>query len=218
MIDFTPRSVVKESAAEVKDKLKKDISRWTRVRRVASIKPMMGCVACDAAGHIECESCGGTGKNKVVLNEKPEDCVHCDGKGQVTCVECAGVGLVPNVHRKKILWLLGIGGAAWLIVLWVFFGRDVMPEQRSKYLAGGVTGGTVAGRGGAPRSIPSPEPPMTGPGSPGYSAAPQTPASPTPVLPQRGFRQSVTRPGSGSAAGTGAGGPGFGTPMTPGGR
>src|SRR5205823_2830245 len=130
MTDFTPRETVRASAAEVKAKLKSDLSRVTRVRRAVSLRPMMGCVACDATGRLPCASCDGTGKTKIVLNDVAEDCLTCQGRGTVTCVDCSGRGEVPNVHRKKILWLLGLGGAAWLIVFWFMWGGDILPQQK----------------------------------------------------------------------------------------
>lgn len=155
MTDFTPRETVKASAAEVKAKLKSDLSRMTRVRRAVSVKPMMGCVACDATGRLPCITCDGTGKSKVVVSEEAENCATCEGRGTVTCVDCSGRGEVPNVHRKKILWVLGIGGAAWLIVFWVLWGPDILPQQRAKYISGGG-GGSYTGTPVPPGSRANP--------------------------------------------------------------
>jgi hypothetical protein len=134
---------VREGANEVKAKLRSDLSRVSRVRRAVSIKPTMGCVSCDASGKLPCNSCDGTGKSKIVLSDmEQERCHTCDGNGQVTCVDCAGRGIIPNVHRKKILWTLGLGAAAWAFVLWRIWGGDVLPEQAAKMKnAIGVGGG-----------------------------------------------------------------------------
>jgi hypothetical protein len=171
-------SVLKEGAEEVGAKLRADISRWARVRRMVSIKPTVPCITCEGTGKVTCEVCGGTGKTKVILNEVQEDCPHCDGTGQVTCVDCAGAGQVPNVYRKPILWTLGLGAVAWLIVLWVLLGRDVMPEERA-HLVGGGGGGVVAGRAPNPATVPQIPKPVP--------AQPVGPRSPTPVLPQGGM-------------------------------
>src|SRR5437660_11474282 len=101
---------VREGADEVKQKLKSDFSRMTRVRRAVSIKPTMGCVSCDASGKLPCDSCDGTGQSKIVLSGMDQERCHtCDGAGRVTCVDCAGKGILPNIHRTQILWLIGIG-------------------------------------------------------------------------------------------------------------
>jgi hypothetical protein len=124
------REVVREGAAEVGAKLKSDLSRWTRVRRVVSLRPMIGCMDCDATGKLVCEACSGTGRTKVQINEEaPLPCPHCDGSGQTTCVACAGQGEMPNVHRKKFLWLLIVGGIAWVLLLLQLWGRDLFPAQ-----------------------------------------------------------------------------------------
>lgn len=122
---------VREGADEVKAKLKSDFSRITRVRRSVSIKPTMGCASCDATGKVPCMSCDGAGKAKILIATEAEEerCHTCDGTGSVTCVECAGKGSLPNVHRKKILVVVGIGAACWLIFFWQIWGRDVLPEQ-----------------------------------------------------------------------------------------
>src|SRR5437016_1121282 len=119
MTDFSPRETVREGAAEVKAKLKSDLSRVTRVRRAVSVRPMMGCIQCDATGRLPCASCDGTGKSKIVVGDVADNCATCEGKGTVTCVDCSGRGEVPNIHRKKIFWVLGIGAAAWLVALWI---------------------------------------------------------------------------------------------------
>ncbi len=155
-MDFGPPVSIKEGAAEVKAKLKSDISRWTRFRGAVSIKPLVACKECFGKGRVECISCDGTGKSKVVLNDAPENCHTCGGQGTVTCTECSGRGLVPNVHRKKILWLIGIGGAAWLFVLWSLLGRDVAPESIAKLKGGGgrSTGAPVPLGTRAPAAVP----------------------------------------------------------------
>lgn len=147
------RSTVSEGASEVREKLRSDLSRLMRVRRFATLKPTMGCIACDATGKIVCAICGGTGKSKLVLDDRQEDCAHCDGTGRVTCVQCAGRGQVANVHRKKVLWLLVIGGLAWGYVLFRLWNRDILPDFRAQ-------------GGGRQISRPAPNRPAT----PGISA------------------------------------------------
>src|SRR6185369_13324709 len=120
-----PAATVKEGAAEVKAKLKSDFSKIARARRSVSIKPMMGCRECDATGRVPCSTCDGSGHTKVTFGDTPENCHTCEGRGTVTCVDCAGRGIVPNIHRKKILWIVGIGVAAWAFVLWRLWGGDV---------------------------------------------------------------------------------------------
>lgn len=137
---MTRRDTVREGAAEVGAKLKSDISRWTKVRRYASIKPMMGCGACDATGRFTCTNCDGTGKTKFVVGDQPEPCHTCEGKGTVTCVDCAGRGIVPNVHRKKVLWVLVLGVLAWGFALYTFMDRDIAPGV----IHGGSGGGQMS--------------------------------------------------------------------------
>src|SRR2546421_10953356 len=137
MSDFVPRTTFKEGAAEVKAKLRTDISRLTRFRRGVSIRPSMGCIDCDATGKLPCISCDGTGKAKVILREEPEPCATCDGQGYVTCTTCMGRGWVLNKNRKKILWLLGLGGLAWLFFFFRLWGGDVLPEQVANIKGGG---------------------------------------------------------------------------------
>ncbi|MGC8666533.1 MAG: hypothetical protein ACP5VE_00255 [Chthonomonadales bacterium] len=204
MKQVTHHSILHEGAQEVGAKLRADISRWTRVRRMVSIKPTVSCLACDGNGKVVCAVCGGTGKSKVILNEVQEDCPHCNGTGQITCVECAGVGQVPNVYRKPILWTLGLGALGWLIVLWVLLGRDVMPEERA-HLAGGGGGGVITGRAPSSSGLPV---------VPRFTAPVQgaTPRSPAPVLPG-----AIARPGSRPAGSTVFPGGGGGGMVSPGG-
>jgi|GEM_PF-5634507 len=166
------REVVREGADEVRAKLREDLGRWTRARRYVSLRPEIGCLACDAAGKIECTACGGTGRSAVVLDDGRQDsCPRCDGRGATTCVECAGRGMIPNAHRKKMLWLLAVGGAAWLFILFQLWGRDVLPEQRAAILQRGEHGRAV--------QAPPPRAPRTGsnviqPGAGGLPAGAQT--------------------------------------------
>lgn len=142
------REAVKEGAAEVREKLKSDISRWTRARRFVSLKPTLDCMECDGTGKHACSACGGEGLQKVVWNEEEQACPTCVGKGTVTCVECAGIGEVENKHRKKLVWVLAIGGLAWGYILFRLWGGDVAPELRARYLSGGG-GGYSTGRPGS---------------------------------------------------------------------
>lgn len=140
----TARETISEGAAEVKEKLREDLSRWSRMRRYVSLKPEIPCLDCDGAGKTECVSCGGTGLSRLILDDgRQEACVKCDGKGAITCVACAGRGMVPNAHRKAMLWLLGAGGIAWLLILYQLWGRDVLPEQRAAILQRGEHGQAV---------------------------------------------------------------------------
>src|SRR5688500_12308762 len=190
MSDFLPRTTFKEGAAEVKAKLRTDISRLTRFRRGVSIKPTMGCIECDATGKLPGISCDGTGKSKVVLREEAEPCATCDGKGHVTCTACAGRGWVLNKNRKKLLWLVAGGGLAWLIVFWQMWSGDVLPEQVANIKGGGGKAarppgptGAVAGPGGAAAgpggTVLTPSSGALRP-TPGSTPAPDTPR---PVLP-----------------------------------
>lgn len=199
------QSILREGAEELGAKLRTDISRWTRVRRMISINRTVSCLTCDGEGKVVCHVCGGSGKSKVILNEVQEDCPHCAGTGYVTCVECAGTGEVPNVYRKPILWTLAIGALAWIIVLWVLLGRDVMPEERA-HLAGGGGGGVIAGRtpGPAPKEAPKVAPPVQTP----------VPRSPAPVLPGAAIQQPGGRP----AVATPLPGGGGGGVVSPGGQ
>ena len=195
MSDFLPRTTFKEGAAEVKDKLRTDISRLTRFRRGVSLKPTMGCIECDATGKLPCISCDGSGKSKVVLREEAEPCATCDGKGYVTCTTCAGRGWVLNRNRKKLLWLVAVGGLAWLIVFWQMWSGDVLPEQVANLKGGGgkaarppaptgsvaAPGGASTGRGGTVLSPPSGALRAT----PGSTPPPD---SPKPVLPPGAVR------------------------------
>ena len=193
MSDFVPHTTFREGAAEVKEKLRSDISRLTRFRRGVSLKPTMGCIDCDATGKLPCISCDGSGKAKVVLREEADPCATCDGRGYVTCTTCFGRGWVLNKNRKRLLWVLGIGGLAWLIVFWQMWSGDVLPEQVANLKGGGGR----AQRSPAPiGAVANPAASRTGPGGtvltpssgplrPG-SPTPAPPPSPQPVLPSAG--------------------------------
>jgi hypothetical protein len=169
------RDVMREGADEVRAKLREDLSRWTRTRRYVSLKPEIGCLACDAAGKIECAACGGTGRSAVVLDDgRQESCPRCDGSGATTCVECAGRGRIANRHRRTMLWLLVVGGIAWLMILFQLWGRDVLPEQRAAILQRGEHG----------RAVQAPPPRAPRPGSSSNVAQPATGGNP-PTLQQR---------------------------------
>jgi hypothetical protein len=164
---------VREGAEEVRAKLKSDLSRMSRVRRAVSLKPTMGCIPCDASGKVPCLSCDGTGKSKIVISEEDqEECHTCEGTGRVTCVDCEGRGILPNIHRKKILWVLGVGVACWAFVFWRIWGGDVLPEQAAKIrssvgaVGGGHTSGAkpVTGTRGMTESPPVNNPGMIAPG------------------------------------------------------
>ena len=139
------RETISEGAAEVKAKLREDLSRWSRTRRYATLKPEIPCLECDGAGKIQCALCGGTGLSRLVLDDgRQESCVQCDGKGAYTCVVCAGRGLVPNTRRKLMLTLLAVGGLAWLLIFFQLWGRDIFPEQRAAILQRGEHGQAVS--------------------------------------------------------------------------
>ncbi len=146
-----PTEAVKEGAHEVTAKLREDLGRWSRVRRVVSLKPTMGCIDCDTTGKVVCQACGGGGNQKLVWNDEVQQCPTCEGTGTVTCSECTGRGEVENAHRKKLIAILVIGGLMWAYVLFRLWGGDILPEQRSKYMAGGGGGGvtSTAPRAGA---------------------------------------------------------------------
>ena len=176
------RAAVHEGADELRSKLRSDLSRLLRVRRYASLGPTIGCVACDAQGRVPCTHCGGSGKSGPVIEGQRAACPNCDGTGSVTCIECAGTGQVPNVHRKKVLVLLSIGGLAWLLVLFWLWGGDVAPEFRANL--GGQGGGKstpAAARRGSVAPGPSGAPPAgnVAPGmgmrAPGPGGAPANP-------------------------------------------
>lgn len=148
----------REGAEEVKAKLRADLSRWTRARRAISLKPTLPCSECDSTGRTLCESCHGRGKQGIEFHGEQYACMTCEGTGHVTCVECAGTGSVVNVHRKKILWLIAIGAAAWLLVLLRLYmtERDILPGFRAEG-GGQSTPGRVGPSGGggvAPRGNP----------------------------------------------------------------
>jgi len=206
MSSFTPPATVREGADEVRAKLRQDLSRLTRFRRGISLKPTMGCIECDATGRVPCSSCAGSGQAKIVLGDKPEPCHTCDGRGTVTCIECAGRGRVPNVHRKKVLWLLGIGGLAWAFVLYRMWGGDVLPEQVASLKGGGgkavpaarrmqgsgATGLPRQPQSGAPAAVPGAEPQA---GAPPMMAPPGASYSPSgaPSVPGLGVPAAGTR-------------------------
>ncbi|MCX6362101.1 MAG: hypothetical protein NT029_20080 [Armatimonadetes bacterium] len=142
--DPQTREVVREGATEVREKLREDFSRWTRSRRYMSLKPEIDCGECIGQCKTACAGCAGTGKGRV----RGEDgsvppCALCDGHGAVTCVACSGKGRVENVHRKKWIWLMGLGGAGWLLIFFQLWGRDILPEQRAAVLDRGAHGKAV---------------------------------------------------------------------------
>ena len=144
--DHLPASTaaVREGAQEVTEKLRADISRWTRVRRAVSLKPTMGCIDCDTTGKVDCAACGGGGNQKIVWNDEIQQCQTCAGTGQVTCSDCMGHGEVENVHRKKLKFVLVVGGIGWAYILFRLWGGDVLPEQQAKYITRGGGGSTSA--------------------------------------------------------------------------
>ncbi len=191
------REVVSEGVAEVKDRLREDISRLKKVRRGITLRTTMECLECEGNGRVICQSCGGLGKAKVVFGDEPGACETCVGSGRIGCVTCLGKGSLANPHRKKVLIVLGVGGVAWLLVfLRLWMGSfDVLPAVRA------TGGGEVA-----PRNSPMTSP-MSGPGEtvqPG--GAPGTAPQPGALQPQSGF-----------TAPSGAGG-GGGTIAQPGGQ
>jgi hypothetical protein len=160
------RQTLREGAEEVREKLKADLSHFARARRAVSLKPTVGCLSCDATGKVACGTCGGSGHARFVMGEEPEKCHTCLGSGHVTCVECAGRGWVLNKHRKKIIWLLAVGAAAWALVLYRLWGGDIAPEMRANLFKTG--GGSFSGKSGggymAPRTA-QPGLPANPPGS-----------------------------------------------------
>lgn len=139
------RDLVREGAQEVKEKLREDLSRWSRVRRCVSLQREIPCLACDGAGKTLCAACQGSGKSGFTTETGEADaCPRCGGHGSVTCVECAGRGRIANRHRTKLLWTLWLGGIAWVLVLLQLWGRDLLPEQRAKLLQRGEHGQGVS--------------------------------------------------------------------------
>jgi hypothetical protein len=172
------RDTISEGAAEVKAKLRDDLSRWSRTRRYVSLKPAIPCLECDGAGKTQCAGCDGSGRSRIILDDdRQEPCVRCDGKGAVTCVVCAGRGMVPNAHRKKMLWMLALGAVAWLTILFHLWGRDILPEQRARLLQRGEHGQAI--------TAPAPRSPGGGqgvvappPGGPAVSGSPMSGGAP----------------------------------------
>lgn len=176
----SPRDTVKESASEVRDKLKSDftgLKQRARIRRGISLKPMVACPECEASGKIACLTCGGSGEQRVVWNDTTEKCPSCQGTGQTACSNCMGRRMVPNANRKKLLWVLLIGGLGWGYILFRLWGGDILPEQQSKYLAGGGGGGATSNNAqplrklGAPGSMAPPNG-MNTPGGTGQPGQP----------------------------------------------
>lgn len=211
------REIVREGAEEVKAKLREDLSRWTRTRRYVSIKPQISCLACDGAGKVQCAACGGAGKSGLVHDSgEAETCPRCGGAGAITCVECAGKGSIANRHRKIMLWILGLGAVAWLLILFQLLGRDILPEQRAAILQRGEHGQALqvapgarqegAGAGitaGSPQHGASVNPGQT-PGTSGY--APVPPGAPNPSGNSLPYGGSAVSPGyGGPTSGSGRG-------------
>jgi hypothetical protein len=177
------RETVKEGAAEVRAKLKQDVSQWARARRLVSLKPTMGCMDCDATGKLACSACGGSGIQKVVWNDEQQACATCEGTGSVTCVECAGQRFVPNKHRKKLLWILVLGGIGWAFALYTLFQPDIAPELRARHLGGGG-GGFSTGRpktGGTSGTTPANGAAPGGPGGSSITAPNNSAIEPRPA-------------------------------------
>jgi hypothetical protein len=172
-----PKEVFREGAAEVKEKLRADISNWSKFRRFISLAPTMLCLDCEGTGRTHCTGCGGTGQQKLVWNDEISSCPTCQGSGSVTCVECIGKGRIPNKRRKMFLWLFAVGGLCWGYFLFRIWGGDVAPELNAKYLHGGGGGGggqtQFAPRGG--RSLQPPGQPVPA-GQPDGSGANGQPA------------------------------------------
>lgn len=157
------REAVREGVAEVREKLREDLSRWARARRAVSLKPMLSCMECDGAGRRACASCGGSGKGRVGADGAAPPCVHCDAQGTLTCVECAGSGLVPNTNRKRLLVVLWLGVAAWVLVFLRLYlmEHDVLPAFRAR--GGGASTGVPRGAA-MPGAVGQPGAPAAGMG------------------------------------------------------
>lgn len=63
------------------------------IRTNTGLRREMDCVACGAAGDIECYSCDGTGIEETSLDESAM-CLLCSGSGQLRCADCQGTGIV----------------------------------------------------------------------------------------------------------------------------
>ena len=140
------REVIREGAAEVKAKLRDDISHWSKFRRFITLAPTMACLDCEGTGRVPCTGCGGSGMQKLVWNDEETACPTCEGKATVTCTDCEGKGRIKNKRRKFFLWMFGVGGVAWAYTFFRLWGGDVAPELRSKYLHGGGGGGAGQSR------------------------------------------------------------------------
>ena len=133
-----------ESVSELKGKLKADLAGASDFRQYLTLRKLMRCTECRATGILVCPSCLGSGEQKMVWNDEITKCEACDGKGEVTCAECMGRKFVLNPHRKKILILAGVGTLGWAWVLFSIYGPSILPEQQSKMLHGGGSGGPAA--------------------------------------------------------------------------
>jgi hypothetical protein len=170
---YSTREIVREGAQEVTEKLRQDLSRWSRFRRFVSLKPQIPCLDCDGAGKVQCTACGGSGKSAMVRDDgEQEACPRCGGQGSITCVECGGKGLIPNRHRKPLIAVLWVGGIAWAIILFELWGGDILPAQRAAVLQRGEHGRSVP----VPPAGTSPTapalPPSAGASSQGGQAVP----------------------------------------------
>lgn len=136
MSDSTPestRETLSEGVAEVRQKLREDISRLKGRRASFTLRRMIECPECAGNGRTPCSACQGTGKAKLVMGEQETECSACSGTGSFTCVECGGRRLVPNAGRKKVLLVLWLGGVAWALVLLRLYmmERDILPGLRA---------------------------------------------------------------------------------------
>jgi len=173
---YSTREIVREGAQEVTEKLRQDLSRWSRLRRFVSLKQEIPCLDCDGAGKVQCTACSGSGKSAMVRDDgEQEACPRCGGQGSITCIECGGKGVIPNRHRKPLIAVLWVGGIAWAIILFELWGGDILPAQRAAVLQRGEHGRSVpvSPARTSPTAPALTPPPAGAPSQGGQAVAPQ---------------------------------------------
>ena len=172
---------IKEVTSELKEKLKGSFARFVSMRSYITLKPTMSCRDCDGSGKTLCSICHGSGKMILQITEKEAPCDICEGTGKVTCSECGGSGILPNIHRKKILVILIVGAAAWIILFVSLYmsSHDLLPAQRAQWehLGGGASQKPVSHN--VNPAIPSAQNPM-----PSGSGSQQPPSRTYPGAPR----------------------------------
>jgi predicted nucleic acid-binding Zn ribbon protein len=172
---------IKEVTSELKEKLKRSFSRFLSMRSYITLKPTMSCSECEGSGKTLCSICHGTGKMILQFTDREAPCDICEGTGKVTCSECGGSGILPNIHRKKILVILIVGAFAWIILFVSLYlsSHDLLPAQRAQWehLGGGASKKPV------PPAVLTPNPAVQNPMRPG-TVIQQSPARTYPAAPR----------------------------------